>query len=290
MLGACSVSKRPVEDGPVLLVRSVMPTPEVTGAAPTAKRLSGERQREERLRQARAGQLMWQSMTPAGRKAFAENLEELTSRLETKANPLSIDLDQGSPQDLLKKLLGQYLPTLTAARHLAEGTWRHRGWQLSLAARCPRSQDKPNTRCIRLTQQGGARDERQFRFSAWSAGQALFLTRTASQPAAGIDAVRSAIGKVGSNVALVLSADDLLVKHDPLRRRMAASAKRLARLLKRKHLKSFDFLAALADELPTGSKLSSASLARDQVMVIPRMGSLARLSAFRTEVRGRNAT
>jgi len=123
--------------------------------------------------------------------------------------------------------------------------------------------------------------QRTLRFAAWPVTRALFVHSAGSD---WLHSLRAHVVRPTSGVALVLTHTDLAARRRGVEQTIVASARRLAQLLARDGVSEFGYLAHWGDPIVGDSLLPQLRLAPGQVLVVPRLGALARLPEFRAEV------
>src|SRR5262249_17809175 len=123
--------------------------------------------------------------------------------------------------------------------------------------------------------------DRRARFAAWSLTRAILL-RTSPEHLAELQRVLRALAdREDATVALVFFGDDGSNRSGEAE--LGTAAGRLARLLGRAGLADFPLVAAWAEPAAETPSLP-IELGENDVLVVPRMGALARLQDFRAEL------
>ena len=210
-------------------------------------------------------------MTRAERQRLRRALEALAARLETRSHPLTDDFDDTPVGAALHVELGTALPKLTAARAL-----------VGIAA----ADDCAGDACVNPWARGGSDEARRARYVAWPlSGAALLRFTDAHRAAAAAATLRARAAERDSRIALVVADDGV----DPeLARELVAvraAAARAAELLARSG--DDERARALLDEVAHATAPTLPSwLALDarELLVVPRLGTIAALDAFAAEV------
>ena len=217
------------------------------------------------------------AMAPEERQSFDAALIDLGERLELRANPLADDLADGAPDAQLRRLLPSALPKLTAAEALLASAWRGSagGFVVRAVEKCPAA-----AACVDPRARGGDAETRRARFLAWPVSSAALLefadAAVAEQAATRL---RTQAAAPDSRIALVLGGAPPVAADLPaLRAHAARVARRLhqaggdARLIDR-------LLDARVPSLP-----SWLAPAPGQLLIVPRLGSIARLPELVREI------
>jgi hypothetical protein len=225
------------------------------------------------------------AMTDERRREIAHALTALADQVERRQNPFVEDLgdDDASPE--AQRLLREELPAMTAAAALGPGQWAAADGTMVVRAT---GACAPGTRCIPLVDVGADDADRvaaRARFLAWPLAYAIGLRPRPEATRRVIDALRAPTR--GSRIALVVGDEDRsgLRSSDALPE-LVSSARRLAAA------HSEDPLVALMRHLSSPDLAKSdlrwlELLPRGVVLVVPRLGALAAIEAFRREVRDR---
>ncbi len=217
------------------------------------------------------------ALSPEPRARLLEALTQATDAEVKRAHPLVVDLvEDGTPERArLRELLRADVPAVTAANNLLGAPWHAPGLQVELGTECA-----PHAaRCFEVP--SPAREdtlERRGAFAAWALAHAA-LVRSPTKDAL-VEALRAEQQQPGSALALVLSARSGSVaagQRDAFERQ----ARRGIPLLP-EDAPERRWLEALA-HAPAGWSLP-VPLEADEVLVIPRLASLARLHEFAAEI------
>jgi hypothetical protein len=213
-----------------------------------------------------------------------EYLAQSADATARRAAPALFDLDFGedaaahAADDPLRPPLPD-VPAWTAASNVLGAPWSAPGLSVQLGATCASAA----SRCVPLFAPRGDRDDalvRRGRALAWSLGNAALLRVPAASRAALLQSLRGAQTRPSSTIALVFGAP-----------RGTLNEARLERLRDQARLT----LADLASDAPLRPWLNALGAARptwelpiafdaDQVLVVPRLGALARLPEFHSEL------
>jgi hypothetical protein len=224
-------------------------------------------------------------LLPEQRNELASVLERVAERLENRAGPLALDLEDGTPEDELARLGESLLPVLTAARALAashhqsgDGTLR-----VSLAAECPHPTEAHG---FALWQgRSWSPEEQRARFLAWSWAAAVVLRAPdAAETVRLRDALRRRITGGESLVALAIDEVDLAGDHDSELDSIRASARRVARIARRAEASVSRMLEELAAGAPAGRRVPWFTLHQNELLVVPRLLGVAKADAFIAEL------
>ena len=243
----------------------------------------------------RAAAILMAAMPPAELGALAGALDELSRRLAIRANPLVEDLEDDSPEAPLGAWLRQHLGALAAASALAQPTWEagDRDIAVSVARSCaaapePVASHPARARCVPLWGIGDPAEERA-RFVAWPVTRAIVLRAPAPDDAAlGAEELRAS-NTEGSRVALILLERDAARGDRTEESRVRAAARAVAPHLRGDVGRDAAAILALARDRPSGRLFADLDLSPRDVLVVPRLSSLAERTAFEREVDGRRA-
>ncbi len=217
------------------------------------------------------------SLSPPARAELLAALTQATDAEVKRANPLIVDLDKaGTPErERLRELLRADLPAATAAANLLGSPWQSAGLRVQLGPSC-----LPGAaRCFPAP--GQHADEplaRRGASLAWAVAHAAVL-RTSS-PATLAQALRVRQQRPDSTIALVLVQKSGTLDAAQLSA-LQEQARRGARLLDEATAQR-RWLEALA-AAPSGWALP-LPLGPYEVLVVPRLSALARLSDFHAEL------
>jgi hypothetical protein len=236
----------------------------------------------------RAAALALGSLSPPALGALAGALEELTKRLEIKANPLVEDLDDDPPGAELSALARTAGPSVTASDAVA--THRHasgdRRLVVGIAAQCPTTPER-GVSCVPLWPAVGADDDgARARFFAWSLASAGVLSvRDAAASERAVSVLRARSLGSDSAIALVLTEADLAGGRDGAdQNRVRARAARALELARSDPTADTRLLARLAEQAPSGRVVPWLQLDADEVLVVPRLGALGHIAALAREI------
>jgi hypothetical protein len=209
-------------------------------------------------------------------------LARARERAYAHANPLYVELEDDRPDDLAREarsLLESNAPILTAAQAIGRTRFElSDGFSVALVSDCRASAP---TDCVPLWGAPSERLlERRMRFAAWPLAFAgVLATRgVANDPAS---ALRPLIHRRDGTVALVLT---LAPARDGSGAR-AAIRQRMRRILPRLEHDHVDtrWARAVATTEPS-TNLDHVGIQADEILVVPRLGALARLRAFEREI------
>jgi hypothetical protein len=243
----------------------------------------------------RAAAILMAAMPPTELTALVSALDELSRRLAIRANPLVEDLEDDSPEAPLGAWLRQHYAALAAASALAQPTWEagDRDIAVSVARSCaaapePVTSHPVRARCVPLWGIGDPAEERA-RFVAWPVARAIVLRAPASDDAAlGAEELRAS-NTQGSRVALILLERDAARGDRTEESLVRAAARAVAPHLRGDVGRDAAALLAFARDRPGGRLFADLDLSPRDVLVVPRLSSLAERTAFEREVDGRRA-
>jgi hypothetical protein len=243
----------------------------------------------------RAAAILMAAMPPTELAALAGALDELWRRLAIRANPFVEDLEDDSPEAPLRAWLRQHFAALAAASALAQPTWEtgDRDIAVSVARSCaaapePVTSHPVRTRCVPLWGIGDPAEERA-RFVAWPVARAIVLRAPAPEDAAlGAEELRASSTQ-GSRVALILLERDAARGDRTEESRVRAAARAVTPLLRGDVGRDATAILAFARDRPGGRLFADLDLSPRDVLVVPRLSSLAERTAFEREVDGRRA-
>jgi hypothetical protein len=214
------------------------------------------------------------------RREVLNGFERLADDIELRTNPLVPILDDEPVDHALQDALPHLLPVWTAARTLAAGSWATRDQSLTVrvADACPPS--LLSNRCVPAFGESGVSEARRARFLAWPLTSAI---RLESEGAAAHrkmgDALRARVLLPKSTVALVVDGRSVPTED---RTQVRRDATRIVRPVCRTGSKFCGFLHFAAFDAP--ARPLGFSLRRNEILVVPRLSSLARRDTFRSEV------
>lgn len=224
------------------------------------------------------------SQSGQGLRALNLETEDLQTRLESAGHPLSLDLEEESLERQLRRSLGRHLPRITAARWLAASPWTTADGQLVVRLALDCVSMKRHETCLKLAD--GRQDSlaRRARFAAWPVAGAAWI-QVADEPLRHVvELLRIGADDPRSTIAMVLTGTDLRFGRDARERLFHNRLERLESLLRRRSPEHARMVAAWCREPPSGATFQGLSLGEAQVLVVPRMGALARLRDFRREI------
>jgi hypothetical protein len=211
--------------------------------------------------------------------------------MEARHHPLVVDLtDEASPP--LERVRGWFLPIWNAASALEAGRWRLPGRELEVAT-VVEGASSGGVRAFRAWDDASDRDSLidAARFAAWPITHARLVdARTPGQLASVTSALRKRLCDSDSCVALFVDRASL-DRAEPSGafeavRKLAERAVRLARAAAPEidpDLRSL--LEHLPPAEPPTTLKSWLDLGVSELLVVPRLGSLARRSEFEAELR-----
>lgn len=235
---------------------------------------------EERDR--RAARLLLGALPTPEHARLTTLLDDLATRLQARANPLWVDLDDDAPDAPARAWYTRHRPTVDAALELARGCWQTVDGEVTVAAlaRCPPGS---RLRCHRLwgAEAPGALDATT-RLLAWPITDAVVMrARTAAAAREVRASLRALVAEEDSLAALVLPEEpDEGAPSEALR---DAAGRALAALpVERESERAL--LTAIASRALSGAPM--AWLTRDplRVVVVPRPSALTRPGAAAREV------
>jgi hypothetical protein len=268
---------------------------EETPAAPVLVIRSGLAQRgRAQSSDDRAAAILMAAMPPTELAALAGALDELWRRLAIRANPFVEDLEDDSPEAPLRAWLRQHFAALAAASALAQPTWEtgDRDIAVSVARSCaatpePVTSHPVRTRCVPLWGIIGDPAEERARFLAWPVARAIVLRAPAPEDAAlGAEELRASSTQ-GSRVALILLERDAARGDRTEESRVRSAARAVTPLLRGDVGRDAAAILAFARDRPGGRLFADLDLSPHDVLVVPRLSSLAERTAFEREVDGR---
>ncbi|HLK38179.1 MAG TPA: hypothetical protein VKU41_15560 [Polyangiaceae bacterium] len=240
----------------------------------------------------RATTLLLAGMTRPQLVALAAGLEDLADRLAVRRNPFVEDLADEPLDRVVRGWSRDHLPALTAARALVQPAWvtGDRTLSATIADRCdgPDSTGREpsrggESRCIALRGTGDSVDERA-RFAAWPVTRAFVLRAPAADDAVGAtEALREAAAG-SSRIALVLVDADARRADRAEEVRVRTAARNVCAGLGRPADRGSGSLCALGHERPAGRLFANLDLTARDVLVLPKLSSLAEQAAFEDEV------
>jgi hypothetical protein len=227
-----------------------------------------------RPRPASAGAAVALAMAGIGSEARADledGLAVFADRAIAKAHPLIVDLDEEPVDAALRRVLAARLPAITAAMNLAGSPWHADGISVELRDACPAAA----VRCLPIF---GAAPvdalEKRARILSWAFSSAA-LVRATSPIDDVVGALSTRAAEPDTTIALVLTShpiDDVAVR---------AQAKRVGEIVDGSEGLEARWITALSEERAPALPLV---LAEDEILIVPRLGVLARLSDFEREV------
>lgn len=248
------------EHGPVLVLSSSAPAPDEALDAATVKLALG-------------------SLAPNALDELVDLLDEGLTALETKANPLLIDVLDGDHRDRWAASVARFLPMLNAAREFVRGAWSSSD---GLSVRVERRGDVRGGRTIPAWPAAGAgeRTDQRARFLAWPVSYARLLQAPdplTCERLAGL--LREQASRPEAMTGLVLDQASLAGtrRFDELARVVRDRRRLLARA------KGDPAVAGLATLVDPGEPRRVAGwldLSPRELLVVPRLSALARDREF----------
>lgn len=222
--------------------------------------------------------LAFDSLTKSRREALLEAFEGLCNELHSQVDPMIVQLDDTHPGEALRPLAPALLPTLTAARALAPSVWCTDQGAVSIATTCPAEA----IACIPI---GAARQrlDGKSRISSWAISYSILLEAALDSPSL-VEALRQEVGNEGSHIALVVTGFDRTP--DPDLETLRTFAKCSARVACSARHEACGILRVIAAE-PSPERHGpdlGLDLTPRQVLVLPKLGSLAHFQAFQEQV------
>jgi hypothetical protein len=221
------------------------------------------------------------------RQELALALERLARRLDRSRNPLFVDIGDSEEQAEVERLLKEAAPVLTAATALAAARWTSSDGDLRAraVARCV-----PNARCYPLSPVQRPMDEIEgrVRFLAWPISHAVLLRAPSDTAAARLtDALRAGAAR-DTLIALALPRSELhRLRPSPALSSLIRHAAHIARLARDRT----NHLVTLLDDMCRATSARDAlpwlRLPPGSVLVVPRLGALATIEKFVSEVKTR---
>ena len=230
----------------------------------------------------RAVQLTIASLTEDRRARVARTIDAATAAAARRDNPFVEDLSDA--RERLEELLGATLPMLNVATHLAHARYEtDDGLRVTVGPSC--RQAPPGARCVRLWDPPRDPIERRVRLLAWPYAFAIVLSGATGDVPALSRALREEQERPESPIGLVIDLRDLpgggeTADLEAAARRSVAKARGPGEVPR--------IVRALADQASgDGGRALAARLfgARPgEVVVVPRLGALARLDLFTAAV------
>jgi hypothetical protein len=228
------------------------------------------------------------TLTPSELAGLRRVLADLETKLETRANPLVEDLDDGDPATALSLLLRKLLPAITACDAVASRRRASPDGALvaAVAMRCDPIADA-GVACAPLwTASAADRATERARFLEWPLAAAAVLGLPTGDGALRvIGDLRARSRDRHSRIALVLGERDLAGGIDPAVAEVRALAARDLTLARRDASVDTRVLELIARDPPQGPRrIPWLRLDAEEVLVVPKLGALADLDAFAREV------
>jgi hypothetical protein len=222
------------------------------------------------------------SLSDRQRARLTASLQALNEQAARRKNPFYVAFDETDERALAQKFLAESLPLFTAATALAAGRWESSDGDLVLrpTEHCP-----PRARCVPALAMDAADDLiGRIRFLAWPLGYAVVLRAPSPEQAAhAVDLLRA--DSLGDQIGLVLGAADL---HGLRKSRgLPALVKAAARLSKEPELPFAGTLKDVAAAGRAGDELPWLKLPTTDVLIVPRLSTLATPERFVADVRTR---
>jgi hypothetical protein len=243
----------------------------------------------------RAAAVLMAAMTAEQLGSLAGALRELEQRLSVRSNPLVEDLEDDSPDSVIRAWLAAHMPSWTAAWALSRSSWnlgadglsvrvaRDCGPGLGSGHEATVTVEMSRAACFPLWGKGGPLAERG-RFAAWALARAIVLRApTPADAAHGAEELR-AKGAGISRVALVLREEDALRTDRNEERAVRSAALSIASWLTNGVDPEPSAVVALSHERPPGRLFPDLGLSPCDVLVVPRLSSLAQREDFAREV------
>jgi hypothetical protein len=236
---------------------------------------------------ARAASLALATMDDPELEQVEGALLELNARLDVRSNPLSEDLDEDEPQTPLLRVLRRMVVRVTAASAITSHRWMAPERTLVVAPADACGPSRQGLRCVPAWHAGRDEVERRARYFAWPLTDATLLTvRDADDARRAKDALRARANVDVGRIALALGPAELEGRAASPRVTRIREAARRATARARGELggPSGKVLAALARE-SHGPVITGVHLAPNEILVVPRLGTLADIGAFVGEVK-----
>jgi hypothetical protein len=235
----------------------------------------------------RAAAIARAAMPEASLQRLADALDGLNVRLEARRNPFGEDLEDGDPFDDLYVLLRSVSSALGAASSLSSqriaSSDRHT--VVAIAPRCGGT----GTECFPAWAPASSRPtdtQRRARFFAWSVSLSATLSfADAAARESAVHALRVASADKGqeATIALALTGEDLAGASNARGATIRERARRTIRLVGGES-KAPKLLRVLAAEPAPGQLVPWLSLDAREVLVVPRLGTLANPTDFEAEI------
>jgi hypothetical protein len=229
----------------------------------------------------RAASIALASMPEASLQRLANALDDLDVRLEARRNPFGEDLEDGDPFDDVYVLLRSVSSALGAASSLSSqriaSSDRHT--VVAIAPHCGGN----GTECFPAWAPPTAHPtdtQRRARFFAWSVS--LSATLRVDDTAA-VNAMRAASSAPESTIALVLTGEDLAGASNARGAAIREKARRTLKLVGGES-NAPKLLRVLAAEPKPGPLVPWLAIDPHEVLVVPRLGTLANPADFEAEV------
>jgi hypothetical protein len=240
---------------------------------------------------ARATELALATLTPVARQAALSLVETLADRFEIRRNPLAEDLDDDALEDLMRRGIRTWGPTLTSASALAAAVHSSGDGRMAIgfASRCP-PPERALT-CVPLWRSdappdGAGEVADRARFLAWP-WPFVGIVSIPSQRSEALLRLRDRVAAPESALALVLTETDLKGRiDDPSAGALREQAKRALVLAGDTRAAKSALLARLAQAPPPGGAIPWLHLASDEVVVVPRLGPAGQPDRVVREVEG----
>lgn len=241
---------------------------------------------------ARALWLVLGSLARETLDATLADVAELLDGVEARELPLGLDLTEAPPKVIAGRLRRALLPSWTSARTLVQGVWS--ASDRSLSVRLARPGERPNEGITAPAWADGERSglAARARFLSWPVSSAVLVDAGTPQYAARLAArLRAEVVRKDALIALVLDGAVQRIDTNSLgeaelqRRELELRLRRFDERALTKRLGDAAPLAlALRAGLPQGPVPSWIELQPSELLIVPRLSSLARRSRFLSEL------
>jgi hypothetical protein len=230
------------------------------------------------------------SLGAEARTSTLSDIGELIDGIEAQQLPLGLDLSDDSPSVIARRLQKALLPSWTAARSLVLGSWSASDGSLSVRVAAPaRAASTQGITVLAWSETERNTLAARARFLAWPVSNAVLLD--AGSPAGVRDLaalLRAGVTRESGLVGLVLDAGSQnvtrLSEGEPERRELEARLRRFDEAALKKLGDAEPLARALRAGLPAAPALPWLELHASELLVVPRLSSLARRSRFLSEL------
>ncbi|GMV15670.1 MAG: hypothetical protein HS104_25935 [Polyangiaceae bacterium] len=237
---------------------------------------------------ARPGDAVWlgvMTLPARERDRVLELMSGLLTALEARTSPTGLDLVSGDLREELAEVRGWFVPVMNAAQEVIQERWVAHDVAVRILREAARPAD--GERLLAAWPSSTPEDElaRRARFAAWPiTGGALVSGLSPGQRERVRDALRARIPSTVSALALVIDSDLQARRDAPaaLRSLQQDCRERQTHLRKVRDRDAWSLAAlAEADDAPL---LPWLPLGTGELLVVPRLGALARSAELRSEV------